>query len=186
MLNWFVAQSEYKQGFKARDELRSLGFESYLPIHVKRMALRGKRVQRNYELLPGYLMVRAEMTDETFARILDCRGIRGLLRGCGDQRPIPVPDDAIRHLRDVEADRNKVRRYAAGDIVAVIGGLFEGKKARVLRLDNGGKLRVEILDIGAARPVTLNRAAIEPVTASAATAFRSPARPIELNLATFG
>lgn len=162
-MSWYVVETMTGREAIVAKAIGEMGLDVFSPIHIKRLTRRGKRVQRELPLLPGYLFVSTEAIWIALRPILDVKHVRGILRGADSDDPMAVADSSIRLLRDVEADTNRVQRFGPGDLVLVVDPdhLRAGKTARILRLDNRGRIVVE--ESGNVRPYSLPRTSVEIV-----------------------
>ena len=124
---------------------------------------RGQKVQAERKFFPGYVLVKMEMTDETWHLIKDTPKVTGFI---GDQKPREVAPPQIDELRKsiVEgAVKPKPRvSFEAGDEIRVIDGAFANFSGTVEEVKpDKQKLRVKVSIFGRATPVELDFAQVE-------------------------
>jgi transcriptional antiterminator RfaH len=110
---WYLIQTKKRDEIKARNNLDSQGYDTYLPL------LNGNVI------FPGYLFV--SIHQEAFAPINSTRGVIGLVR-FGDQLAI-VPEKLIEGFRQTEW--HLAQDYPAGSVVQITDGPFKYMKAIV-------------------------------------------------------
>lgn len=97
-----------------------------------------RTVQR--KLLPGYVMVKMEMTNETWFVVRNTRGVTGFVGAGNKATPLSETDFA-----NVFNPAPQVRTdIAVGDNVRILTGLFENFTGRVTEIDAGAK-RVKVV-----------------------------------------
>ena len=119
---------------------------------------RGKKVQTERRFMPGYVLVRMEMTDRAYHMIKDTNRVTGFLGQQG--KPMPMRDSEIAAiLNQVEEGIDKPRSlitYEVGEKVNVNDGPFEGFLGLVEEVDDvNSRLKVTVSIFGRATPVEL-------------------------------
>ena len=97
-----------------------------------------RTVQR--KLLPGYVMVKMEMTNETWFVVRNTRGVTGFVGAGNKATPLSETDFAnvFNPAPQVRTDIN------VGDTVRILTGLFENLTGRVTEIDEDAK-RVKVV-----------------------------------------
>ena len=119
---------------------------------------RNKRVTAERRFMPGYVLVRMEMTDEGYHLINSINRVTGFLGQQG--KPMPMRDAEVNALLNrVEegeiAPRNLIH-FEVGEKVAVSDGPFEGFDGMVEDVDDENqRLKVSVSIFGRATPVEL-------------------------------
>ncbi|MBQ8973877.1 MAG: transcription termination/antitermination factor NusG [Clostridia bacterium] len=99
---------------------------------------KARTVQR--KLLPGYVMVRMEMTNETWFVVRNTRGVTGFV-GSGN-KATPLSETDFANIFDTQ---QKVQTdIHVGDEVRILAGLFENFTGRVSEIDPTGQ-RVKVV-----------------------------------------
>ena len=119
---------------------------------------RGKKVQTERRFMPGYVLVRMEMTDKAYHMIKDTNRVTGFLGQQG--KPMPLKDSEVAViLNQVEEGLEKPRSlisFEIGEQVNVNDGPFEGFLGSVEEVDEGNsRLKVTVSIFGRATPVEL-------------------------------
>jgi transcriptional antiterminator NusG len=119
---------------------------------------RGKKVTAERRYMPGYVLVRMEMTDRGYHLIHSINRVTGFLGPQG--RPMPMRDSEVNSILNrleegQEAPRSLIS-FEVGENVSVTDGPFEGFSGMVEDVDeNASRLKVTVSIFGRATPVEL-------------------------------
>jgi len=125
----------------------------------------GQKRKSDRKFFPGYVLVKMEMTDESWHLVKDVPRVMGFIGGTSD-KPAAISDkeaDAIlnRIQEGVEKPRPKVL-FEAGEVVRIIDGPFNDFNGVVEDVDyDKSRLRVEVSIFGRSTPVDLEFSQIE-------------------------
>jgi transcriptional antiterminator NusG len=125
----------------------------------------GQKRKSDRKFFPGYVLVKMEMTDETWHLVKDVPRVMGFIGGTSD-KPAPISDkeaDAIlnRVQEGAEKPRPKVL-FEAGEVVRIIDGPFNDFNGTVEVVDyDKSRLRVEVSIFGRSTPVDLDFSQVE-------------------------
>jgi len=119
---------------------------------------RGKKVTSKRRFMPGYVLVRMEMSNRGYHLISSINRVTGFLGPQG--KPMPMRDDEVNQiLNRVEVGQEAPRsliRYDIGEKVTVTDGPFEGFEGMVEGVDEAAsRLKVTVSIFGRATPVEL-------------------------------
>ena len=119
---------------------------------------RGKKVQTEKRFMPGYVLVRMEMTDRAYHLVNSINRVSGFLGPQG--KPTPMRDaEVARIVNRVEEGMERPRSiitYQTGEQVNVTDGPFEGFSGLVEEVDqSNSRLKVSVSIFGRATPVEL-------------------------------
>lgn len=159
-----VAESIEEQ---ARQKGLSHHFEQILvPVEKTVEIRRGRKVDAERKFFPGYVMVRANLTDAVHNLIKNTPKVTGFLGG--DGKPVPIPDrEAEQILMQVQegVDRPKPTvMFDVGEQVRVSNGPFASFNGVVQEVDEErSRLKVEVSIFGRATPVELEYSQVEKV-----------------------
>ena len=171
---WYVihAYSGFESQVKRslEDRVKRAGMEEFfaevlVPTEEVVEMRGGQQRKSERKFFPGYVLVRMEMTDDTWHLVKDVPKVMGFIGGTGD-RPAPIPDkqaDAIlqRVQEGVEKPRPKVL-YEPGEVVRVTDGPFTDFNGVVEEVDyEKSRLKVSVLIFGRSTPVDLEFGQIE-------------------------
>jgi len=119
---------------------------------------RGKKVTSERRFMPGYVLVRMEMSNKGYHLISSINRVTGFLGPQG--KPMPMRDAEVNQILNrveegLEAPRNLIR-FDIGEKVKVTDGPFEGFDGMVEEIDEGhSRLKVSVSIFGRATPVEL-------------------------------
>jgi len=171
---WYVVHSYagYENRVRANLESRtqSLNMEDYIfqievPTHEVIEVKGGKRQQVQEKVLPGYILVRMDLTDESWAAVRNTPGVTGFV-GLSS-RPSPLSLDEVMSLlapvpEEKAAKKAETMRAAAVDFevnqsVTVMDGPFATLPATVSEINpDTQKLKVLVSIFGRETPVELS------------------------------
>ena len=125
---------------------------------------RGRKVDAERKFFPGYVLVRADLTDQVFHLIKNTPKVTGFLGT--DSKPVPIPDSEAQHiLNQVQegVDRPKPSvTFEIGETVRVVDGSFASFNGIVQEVDEErSRLKVEVSIFGRATPVDLEFGMVE-------------------------
>ena len=119
---------------------------------------RGKKVTTERRFMPGYVLVRMELSDEGYHLITSINRVTGFLGPQG--RPMPMRDAEVNQiLNRVQEGEDAPRtliHFEIGEQVKINGGHFEGFDGSVEEVDDENqRLKVTVSIFGRATPVEL-------------------------------
>jgi len=178
---WYVLHSY--AGFENRvrsnleNRIQSFDMEDYIyqievPTHTEVEIKNGKRSKVEAKVFPSYVLVRMEMTPESYSVVRNTPGVTGFV-GVVDRtdRPSPLPlDEVIQWLlppeqkpkdeTQAEASGGDVEikvDFSEGESVTVVDGAFASMPATIAEINaEQQKLKVLVSIFGRETPVELN------------------------------
>jgi transcriptional antiterminator NusG len=119
---------------------------------------RGKKVTTERRFMPGYVLVRMELSDEGYHLISSINRVTGFLGPQG--RPMPMRDAEVNQIlnrvQDGEDAPRTLIHFEIGEQVKINGGHFEGFDGNVEEVDEENqRLKVTVSIFGRATPVEL-------------------------------
>ena len=133
MSNWLLLQVKPKQEARALENLQRQGGECYCPKILIEKLSRGKRIEVEEALFPGYLFinVQPEQNGLTYTSIRSSRGVSKIV-GFGAEL-IKVPETLIEQIkyREKADSMGFIAKDLpqAGDNINILEGPFKGLKA---------------------------------------------------------
>ena len=119
---------------------------------------RGKKVTAERRFMPGYVLVRMEMSDAGYHLINSINRVTGFLGPQG--RPMPMRDEEVNQIlnrvEEGEASPRTLIHFEVGEKVKVNDGPFEDFDGMVEEVDEDNqRLKVTVSIFGRATPVEL-------------------------------
>ena len=158
-----LSNFEKKVAESIRESVEQQGLEDVIeevmvPTEEVTEVRRGKKMNVERRLMPGYVLVRMEMRDDAYHLINDTQRVTGFLGPQG--KPVPMRDaEAQAILRQVEEGVERPRpaiTFEIGEQVSVTDGPFEGFQGQVEDVDEeNARLKVSVSIFGRATPVEL-------------------------------
>lgn len=177
MARWYIIHAYSGFENKVRDSILSeaerMGLEALVeavevPTETITEVKRGKKVQTERKVMPGYVLAKLAMTDDVYHLIKNTAKVTGFLGNSG--KPQPISDrEAARYFGAREAAAAEPRRevsvdYEIGDSVKVLDGPFASFNGVVEELDfDKNRVKVSVSIFGRATPVELDFEQVELV-----------------------
>ena len=125
---------------------------------------RGQKVNAERRFYPGYVLIRMELTDETWHLVRNTAKVTGFLGARG--RPSPITDtEAERIMRQVQEGIERPKpsiTFEIGETVRVCDGPFTSFNGMVEDIDEErARLKVAVSIFGRATPVELEYSQVE-------------------------
>jgi len=174
--DWYVVHSYagYENKVKTNLEARiqSLDVEDYIyqievPTEEVTEIKNGKRAQVNRKVLPGYLLVRMELNDESWGAVRNTPGVTGFVGHAHQPTPLSV-DEVVNILgpavekKASEKAEVKVLDFQVGDSVTVIDGPFTSLQATIHEINADTQRIKGLVEIfGRETPVELSFSQIQ-------------------------
>jgi transcription termination/antitermination protein NusG len=175
--DWFVVHSyagyENKVKVNLENRISSLDMEDFIyqvevPTRDETEVKNGKRIQVQNKVFPGYILVRMELTPESYSCVRNTPGVTGFV-GATDRADNPAPlslDEVLKWLAPAAAPAAAAKRapaearvvdFEVGDSVTVTEGAFASLPATISEINlDSQKLKVLVSIFGRETPVELN------------------------------
>jgi transcriptional antiterminator NusG len=172
---WYVIHVysgfEKKVAQSIREQAKQTGmadlFEEVLvPMEEVVEMRRGSKVSAERKFFPGYVLIKMEMTDESWHLVKNTPRVTGFLGGRG--RPAPISEaEANRIIHQVKEGVERPKpsvTFEVGEQVRVCDGPFTSFNGLVEEVDEEkARLKVAVSIFGRATPVELEYAQVEKV-----------------------
>lgn len=172
---WYIVHAytnfERKVADAIRERAKQAGIEQQfeeivVPTEDVVEVRRGRKIQTERKFLPGYVLVRMELTDPAFLLIKNTPKVTGFLGA--DNRPMPISDEeAARILHQVQEGVERPKpsvTFEIGEQVRVADGPFASFSGSVEEVDEErARLKVAVSIFGRPTPVELEFGQVEKV-----------------------
>lgn len=172
--HWYVLKAISGKESKVKEyielDMKNHGYEKYVPqvlIPIKRVEqlVRNKRVIKEVNMLPGYVLVEAELVGEIAHMLRNTPGVLGFLGGT--DCPVPLRQSEINRMLGVDKEENEMPQmlevqYLEGESVKVTDGPFSGFNGIIESVvPDKQKLKVLVKIFGRTTPLELSFGQVE-------------------------
>jgi transcription termination/antitermination protein NusG len=172
---WYVlhtqtgVESKVKASLESRAQLEGLAqviHEILIPTEKVSEVKEGKKRISERKFFPGYILVRMELTDESWYLVKNTPGITGFV-GSG-KNPIPLADHEVNQIVKQQEEKTSKPKpkveFSEGESVRVKEGAFANFNGTIEEVHpNRGKLKVMVAIFGRSTPVELEYWQVEKI-----------------------
>ena len=145
------------------EQMEAFFEEILIPCETVVELKKGEKKTSSRKFFPGYILIKMELTDETWHLVKETAKVTGFV---GGNTPFPIADDEVNKItRRMEEGAEKPRpkvQFEVGETVRVVDGPFLNFSGVVEDVKpDKGKLRVTVTIFGRATPVELEFMQVE-------------------------
>lgn len=167
---WYIVHAysnfEKKVAASIREQAERKGLlhlieEIEVPTEEVVEVARGKKKTVEKRFFPGYVLMKAQLTDDIYHLVKDTPKVSGFLGAEGGKKPLPVRQKEVDRIlgksTDTSAERPRPKvSFEIGEQVQVNDGPFQGFEGAVEEIDEAhGRLKVTVSIFGRGTPVDL-------------------------------
>ena len=175
---WYIINAysnfEKKVAAQIREQASNNGLdhlieEMEVPTEEVVEVVRGKKRTSERKFFPGYILMKAQLTDAVYHLVKDIPKVTGFLGADGGKKPLPVPEREVNRIlgsAEDAADRPRPTvSFEVGEQVRVNDGAFQGFEGEVEEVDEeAARLKVTVSIFGRATPVDLEYSQVDKIT----------------------
>lgn len=172
---WYIVHTYSGHEAKAMRALleraKSLGQENafdevLIPEETVVEIVKGQKRTSKRKYFPGYILVRMDLTDETWHIVTGTPKITGFVGGDQKQKPPPISDEEVarmtQQIKDGASKPKPKIMFEEGESIRVVDGPFANFSGYVDEvMQEKEKLRVMVQVFGRATPVVLDYTNVE-------------------------
>ena len=128
-----------------------------IPTKKKIIVKKGKQDIMDDKLFPGYVLIKMELTPQTWDIVKNTEGVRGFVKT--DKYPRPLPESEVKAImKFMEVEQPSYQSsFSVGEAVKITDGAFADFIGSIQEIDNTkGKVKVLISFLGREAPVELD------------------------------
>lgn len=175
---WYIVHAysnfEKKVAQAIRDQAAMKGLDDLIedlevPTEEVVEVVRGKKKTIEKRYFPGYVLMKAKMTDDVYHLVKDTPKVTGFLGADGGKRPLAVPQREVDRIlgtadEPIEERPKPTIVYEIGQEVRVNEGAFQGFEGTVEEFDpETGRMKVNVSIFGRATPVDLDFSQVDKI-----------------------
>lgn len=172
---WYViqTQSNYEKRVHAaiKEQAMMTGLDKFIeevliPTEEVVEVKKGVKTSSERKFFPGYVLIKAVMTDEVWHLIRGTTHVTGFLGAERGRKPLPISEKEAQHiLQQVEEGVERPRTvvsFEIGEEVRVVDGPFASFQGMVEEIDEEkSKVKVSVSIFGRATPIELDFTQVE-------------------------
>lgn len=172
-MRWYVIHVYSGFEKKVAESIEEQAVQSHLSDMIEQVLVpleevvemrRGAKVAAERKFFPGYVLIKMELSDETWHLVKNTSKVTDFLGGRG--RPIPISDaEALKILSQVEEGVERPRpsiTFSIGEQVRVCDGPFNSFNGLIEEVDEEkARVKVSVSIFGRSTPVELEYSQVE-------------------------
>ncbi|MER8628662.1 transcription termination/antitermination protein NusG [Mesorhizobium opportunistum] len=169
---WYIVHAYSNFEKKVAEDIENKAKQKGLSADIKQIVVptekvvevrRGRKVDAERKFFPGYVLLKANLTDAVFSLVKNTPKVTGFL---GDSKPVPITEaEAQRILNQVQEGVERPKpsvTFEIGEAIRVSDGPFASFNGFVQEVDEErARLKVEVSIFGRAVPVDLEFGQVE-------------------------
>ncbi len=169
---WYIVHAYSNFEKKVAEDIENKAKQKGLSADIEQIVVptekvveirRGRKVDAERKFFPGYVLLKANLTDAVFSLVKNTPKVTGFL---GDSKPVPITDkEAERILHQVQEGVERPKpsvTFEIGEAIRVSDGPFASFNGFVQEVDEErARLKVEVSIFGRAVPVDLEFGQVE-------------------------
>ncbi|TIX44909.1 MAG: transcription termination/antitermination protein NusG [Mesorhizobium sp.] len=163
---WYIVHAYSNFEKKVAEDIENKAKQKGLSADIEQIVVptekvveirRGRKVDAERKFFPGYVLLKANLTDAVFSLVKNTPKVTGFL---GDSKPVPITEaEAQRILNQVQEGVERPKpsvTFEIGEAIRVSDGPFASFNGFVQEVDEErARLKVEVSIFGRAVPVDL-------------------------------
>ncbi|RUV93348.1 transcription termination/antitermination protein NusG [Mesorhizobium sp. M1A.F.Ca.IN.022.07.1.1] len=172
MTRWYIVHAYSNFEKKVAEDIENKAKQKGLSGEIEQIVVptekvveirRGRKVDAERKFFPGYVLLKANLTDAVFSLVKNTPKVTGFL---GDSKPVPITEaEAQRILSQVQEGVERPKpsvTFEIGEAIRVSDGPFASFNGFVQEVDEErARLKVEVSIFGRAVPVDLEFGQVE-------------------------
>ncbi|TPL62816.1 transcription termination/antitermination protein NusG [Mesorhizobium sp. B2-3-15] len=169
---WYIVHAYSNFEKKVAEDIENKAKQKGLSADIEQIVVptekvvevrRGRKVDAERKFFPGYVLLKANLTDAVFSVVKNTPKVTGFL---GDSKPVPITEaEAQRILNQVQEGVERPKpsvTFEIGEAIRVSDGPFASFNGFVQEVDEErARLKVEVSIFGRAVPVDLEFGQVE-------------------------
>jgi len=176
---WYIVHAysnfEKKVAQTIREQAEMKGLDEYIeelevPTEEVVEVVRGKKKTVEKRYFPGYVLMKARLSDDIYHLVKDTPKVTGFLGAEGGKKPLPVRQKEVDRIlgtvdEPIEDRPRPTIVFEIGQEVRVNEGAFQGFEGNVEEFDaETGRLKVNVSIFGRATPVDLDYTQVDKIS----------------------
>lgn len=146
---WYAVYCKSRHDVQVRNRLQAKGITTYLAEYKTRVRWGNRLRKVTKNLLPGYVLVRIQLTPQNYLKVLQTQGVV-----CFIDRPWPrvpwIPDEQVNSLRlllESNYPFEEVPYWNEGEEVVIVAGALKGLHGKVVQFSAKRNVVVVSIDL---------------------------------------